>query len=95
MFDNLPEKYKSPVYAALFGFIISIVLPIFFAIFGGDRVAVFGCTFLENVTDTCHSIIPTNQNEAGKSSAHVLVYVGGSLLWYWLEVGRKKSSDDN
>lgn len=93
MFDNLPEKYRSPLYFALFGFILSQIVPVISSLVYGKKVTVFGCTWIENNFDSCHPIIPTNEYEWGGFIATTTVWVIGALFMYWWEIGRKKTSD--
>ena len=92
MFENLPNKYKSLRYFIIFGFVLSIFMPIILSFLSGSRIAILGCTFVENHFEACHSIIPTNAFELGRFTADTGTWVFGSLVVYWWEIGRKKNA---
>ena len=93
MFDLLPEKYRTPLYFLIFGFVLSQIIPVLHSLVFGKRVTVFGCSWIENNYDSCHTIIPISDYEWGGFIGSTAAWVIGALLVYWWEIGRKKTSD--
>ncbi|MBT6310789.1 MAG: hypothetical protein HOJ20_13225 [Rhodospirillaceae bacterium] len=88
MFEDLPDKFKNPIYFVIGGFIASQIVQFFSAITDGKTIVLSGCSFLGN----CYSIVPVSQAEWGAWMAWSLGFLIGSLIFYWWEIGRKKAN---
>ena len=93
MFQNLPEKYKNPFFFVIVAFLLSQITPILSSLFNGEVIRFFGCSNLENTFDLCQSIIPSNPFEFGKFLASSSVWIVGTLVIYWWEIGRKNKKN--
>jgi hypothetical protein len=94
MLEKLPKEFKNPYYIALVGFVLGETSGLVSALINGQVIDI-GCGQYYVPQSNCYSLLPTTPWEWGQFIGRQLPFVGGALLWYWWEIGRKKDPEDD